>query len=100
MVNPVAHPQDTRAVARAKAQHEALYQQIALQHSQPAAPAARPALQESAAVASQRQEFSKQFAQIAAEHARIAAEHAERAEQNKRDRAERSDAIGLTFRGD
>ena len=63
--------QDTVAVAQAKANHQNLYEQIALRNSQiPVAPQAF-ANVETAAVASHREAFHKQFDQIAAEHARL-----------------------------
>ena len=62
--------QDTVAVAQAKANHQNLYEQIALRNIQiPVAPQAF-ANVETAAVASHREAFHKQFDQIAAEHAR------------------------------
>lgn len=88
IANPVAHPRDTYAVAKAKANHENLYQRIALTNSkvQVAPNALHRQLQHTAAVTSNRAAFHKQFDQIAAEHARIAAEHERMAELEEKER--------------
>ena len=59
--------QDTAAVAKAKAVHQALFEQIALRNSE--VPVVQPNA-ETPAVASHRDAFHKQFEKIAAEHAR------------------------------
>jgi len=83
VANPVSHPQDTAAVAKAKAAHQALFEQIALRNSE--VPVVQPNA-ETPAVASHRDAFHKQFEKIAAEHARIAEEHERLAELEKKER--------------
>ena len=64
--------QDTAAVAKAKAAHQALFEQIALRNSE--VPVVQPNV-ETPAVASHRDAFHKQFEKIAAEHARYYNQH-------------------------
>jgi len=79
-----SHPRDTVAVQRAKAQHEALYQEIATSHQYAQSPVPVRVLQETKAVQKKRNEFKNEFQRIAAEHARIEAEHAAIAAENAR----------------
>jgi len=88
IANPVAHPQDTFAVAKAKAYHENLYKQIALTNSKlPEAPRDHlRQLQDTAEVANSKDAFQKQFEKIRAEHSRIAEEHKNLAELEEKER--------------
>jgi len=81
-----SNPRDSVAVQKAKAQHEALYQEIYASHQANPVPYPDRVLQETKAVQKKRNEFANEFQRIAAEHARIEAEHAAiAAEQAKLD---------------
>ena len=69
-------PRDSVAVQKAKAQHEALYQEIYASHQANPVPYPIRVLQETKAVQKKRNEFANEYQRIAAEHARIEAEHA------------------------
>ena len=70
------HPRYSLAVQKARAQHEALYEQIAASHVRVPVPAPVRVLQDTKAVQKKRNEFVNEYQRIAAEHARIEAEHA------------------------
>jgi len=78
------HPRDSIAVQKAKAQHEALYQQIYASHQASPVPAPARVLQQTKAVQKKTNEFANEYQRIAAEHARIQAEHAAIAAENAR----------------
>ena len=78
------HPRDSAAVQKAKAQHEALYQEIYASHQANPVPYPVRVLQETKAVQKKRNEFANESQRIAAEHARIAAEQAAIAAENAR----------------
>merc|ERR1711892_698452 len=86
VANPIWHPKDTVAVAEAKANHQNLYEQIAIRNS--IVPVVAPVLSnvETPVVAGHRDAFHRQFDQIAAEHARIRAEHELLAEMEEKER--------------
>lgn len=70
-----AGPEDTPAVAAAKARHQALFQQIAERHrAQNSDVVPYAGNEETEAVKQKRQEHAEEFQRIAEEHARIAAE--------------------------
>ena len=73
---------------KAKAQHEALYYQIAASHEAVPVPAPVRVLQDTRAVQKKRNEFVNEYQRIAAEHARIEAEHAAISAENARIDAE------------
>ena len=83
-----AHPRDSLAVQKAKAQHEALYDEIAASHLSVPVPAPVRVLQDTKAVQKKRNEFVNEYQRITAEHARIEAEHAAIAAEHARIDAE------------
>ena len=85
---PPAHPRDSVAVQNAKAQHEALYDQIYASHQASPVPYPVRVLQDTKAVQKKRNEFVNEYQRIAAEHAKIEAEHAALAAEDARIDAE------------
>lgn len=84
-------PKDTVAVQQAKAQHEALYHEIAASHQNIPVPHVRQSIPQSKAVQQKRYEHESEYQRIAAEHARIEAEHAALAAEDARIEAELAD---------
>ena len=84
----VAPPKDSVAVQRAKAQHEALYKQIATSHQTVPVPHTYQSLQDTKAVQQKRYEHESEYQRIAEEHAKIEAQHAALAAENARIDAE------------
>ena len=80
----VVAPKDTLAVQKAKAQHEALYEQIAASHQIAPIPYVRQSPHETVAVQKKRYEHESEYQRIAAEHAQIEAQHAALAAENAR----------------
>ena len=88
-------PRDSVAVQRAKAQHAALYHEIAATHQAAPVPYPIRVLQDTKAVKKKKNEFANEYQRIAAEHARIEAEHAALAAENARIDAELARSKGV-----